>query len=471
MRRTTSLTALLLGTALLTPMSLANAVGETCRGEAATIVGTGQTITGTDGRDVIVTGTSFDVLAGAGDDLICVTGKGASSNGVNVDALSGNDVVDSTAMPAGFYLTAILGDGSDTFVGGPGGDRVVAGASARYTLAPSEGERDVIDTGAGSDSVTSGGPGLPNADVVRVGTGDDDVSWSGTMAPDGVLEGGDGTDRLVSRASGQTFRIDLTAQTLTRDGLTEGAFSSFERLSVRPEPGLGTVEILGTEANDAVDILDVAGSVTVQADLRGGDDYLSLDGARTGSRIDLGAGTDSISARSRDGSVELDLTVGTLVVDGSETSTATGIENAYVTAKVSTLTGTGGANQLTAVGCLNTIDGRGGRDDIRHSNYDSDADQGYDCDRSGVTLRGGSGNDDIQGGVRADRIYGGAGNDDIDTGSAREGINKAWGGRGRDALQGGGATDVLLGGPGRDRAAGAAGRDRCSAEIERGCER
>ena len=41
MRRTTSLTAAgLLGLALLTPMSSAVAAGETCRGEAATIVGT-----------------------------------------------------------------------------------------------------------------------------------------------------------------------------------------------------------------------------------------------------------------------------------------------------------------------------------------------------------------------------------------------------------------------------------------------
>lgn len=64
MRRTTSLTVLLLGTALLTPAGMASAVGETCRGEAATIVGTGPTINGTDGRDVIVTGPSWTVLAG-----------------------------------------------------------------------------------------------------------------------------------------------------------------------------------------------------------------------------------------------------------------------------------------------------------------------------------------------------------------------------------------------------------------------
>lgn len=468
MRRTTTLTALLLGATLVTPTGAASAAVETCRGETATIVGTGPTIHGTDGRDVIVTGKSDDVLAGAGDDLICVTGDGASSNVVTVDALAGNDVVDSTAMDAGFYLTAILGDGSDTFVGGPGGDSVVAGASALYTRPPSEGEPDVIDTGAGSDSVTSGGVGIPNADVVRLGTGNDDADWSGTMGPDGVLDGGDGSDQLISRASGQTFRVDLAQQRITRNGVAEAAFNSFEGLSVRPEPGVGTVEVIGTEAGDFV---DVGGSVTVQADLRGGNDYLSLDGPRAGSRLDLGSGTDLLAASSFDGQIDLDLTEGAMVVDGAETSTVAGIEHAYVTARISTLTGNGVANRLSAIGCLSTIDGRGGRDDITHGNYDGDSDQGYDCDTSRVTLRGGPGNDDIEGGVRADRIYGGAGNDHIDTGSAREGINRAWGGPGRDALTGGGARDVLLGGPGRDRAAGGGGRDRCAAEVEKSCER
>ena len=120
-RRTTTLTASMVGTAVLGATFLAAptalAAGETCRGEAATIVGTTPTLHGTAGRDVIVTGSSTDVFAGAGDDLICVTGKGANVNLVGVDAGPGDDVVDSTAMERYHYLTAILGDGSDTFVG------------------------------------------------------------------------------------------------------------------------------------------------------------------------------------------------------------------------------------------------------------------------------------------------------------------------------------------------------------------
>ena len=126
LRRTTTLTAGLAGTVLagasLLVLPTASAAVATCRGEAATIVGTTPTLQGTDGRDVIVTGSSTDVRAGAGDDLVCVTGTGANANVVDLDAGPGDDVVDSTAMPRGYYLTAILGDGSDTVVGGTGGD-------------------------------------------------------------------------------------------------------------------------------------------------------------------------------------------------------------------------------------------------------------------------------------------------------------------------------------------------------------
>ena len=67
MRRTTSLTAALLASlapalVLLTP-SAATGVGETCRGEAATIVGDrGRDIVGTEGRDVVVVAQAFHWL-------------------------------------------------------------------------------------------------------------------------------------------------------------------------------------------------------------------------------------------------------------------------------------------------------------------------------------------------------------------------------------------------------------------------
>ena len=80
MGTTTLPTAGLLGLALLSPLTAANAAGETCRGEAATIVGTpgnpallgSDGVTGTEGRDVVVTNGAAKVSTLGGDDVICV---------------------------------------------------------------------------------------------------------------------------------------------------------------------------------------------------------------------------------------------------------------------------------------------------------------------------------------------------------------------------------------------------------------
>ena len=126
MRRTTPLTATaMLGLALLAPTTTASAAGETCRGEAATIVGTDRTLVGTEGRDVIVTGKSYDVKSLGGDDLVCVVPDGTGTNVLHVEAGAGNDVVDTTsASLEGYYVETLLQTGTDTLEGGPAGDWV-----------------------------------------------------------------------------------------------------------------------------------------------------------------------------------------------------------------------------------------------------------------------------------------------------------------------------------------------------------
>lgn len=477
MRRTATLTALLIGASILAPTGAANAAGETCRGEAATIVGTGGPVVGTDDRDVIVTGTSVKVSGGGGDDLICVTPL-VNFNLFDIDAGPGNDLVDSTALPDSAEVTAILGDGADTFVGGIADERVAAGAAASVWVdVPSESERDIIDTGEGIDSVVSGGPGLANDDEVRTGGGDDTVMWSGVMGAQGFLDAGADSDLLIARASGPSFGIDLATQKLSRSGVVEASFASVERLRVDPEPDLGTVAIFGSQAADQV---EVHAPAVVWVDLGGGNDSFTLPRTLGGSRIDLGAGTDEISVVSSEGSVDLDLARSTLAMDDSATAKVYGVEDASVSAKVATVTGTDRANNLYIVGCSATIDGGKGKDVIRHGNYDVELEQGYDCTSGRTTLRGGSGNDTIQGGLRADRIYGDGGNDTISTGPAASGKNKVWGGGGNDKIKGGGDNDVLNGGAGKDNISGSKGRDvaiggpdrdTCKAEIEKSCER
>ena len=366
-----------------------------------------------------------------GDDVVCVT-KG-NFNVLSVDAGAGNDFVDGTAMAVEEYLTVLLGDGSDTFVGGAGSDRVRAGGGAGTSVVDTE--PDLVDTGDGPDTVTSGAWGASNLDEVRTGDGEDLVTWAGTMGAAGVLDAGAGTDTLEARAAGQTFGVDLAAQTLTRDGAREASFSSFERLTVLAGPGVGLVEILGTNGSDVV---SMDATMIVRADLGGGDDDLTLAGMMPASRIDLGSGRDSVNVMAPVGSVELDLNNRTLGVDGARAGSLEHVEDAYVSARQATVIGDDRANDLTVNGCRVTVNGRSGKDDIGHR---SSVDRGPACDGGRATLRGGSGNDTITGGFRADRIYGGGGNDTIN------------GSKGRD---------VAIGGP---------DRDKCKAEVERSCER
>ena len=118
-----TVTALVAGALLVPPPASATAAGETCQGRPATIVGTGPDVVGTPGDDVIVSGTSMFVDAGAGNDLICLTGP----NYVHTDAGPGDDVVDAsvtTAVNPETSTSTDLGTGRDRFLGSPINDGV-----------------------------------------------------------------------------------------------------------------------------------------------------------------------------------------------------------------------------------------------------------------------------------------------------------------------------------------------------------
>ena len=147
--------------------------GETCQGQAATLVGSPDlmSLVGTDGDDVIVTEGSRVILALGGNDRVCVTGKSGLAY-----AGFGDDVVDTTAASSG---RSFLGPGADTYLGGPGGDFVKAAGNPGSGAAIGDQEVDVIDVGAGSATIYSGAPGKGNADTITVGDGKSTVYWSG----------------------------------------------------------------------------------------------------------------------------------------------------------------------------------------------------------------------------------------------------------------------------------------------------
>lgn len=486
--RTTALTTTgLLGLALLVPTAWggpASAAGETCRGEAATIVGTGDTVTGTEGRDVIVTGSATSVDALGGDDLICVAITGSPrSNVLDVDAGAGADVVDTTAVGGGYYVATTLGAGADTFVGGRTGDTVWAGDGS-WDGAGTDTETDQIDTGAGRDSVLSGTPGTANHDVVRLGDGDDDLTLgSPALAADAVVDGGGGGDSLTLRTQDDDVTLDVPSSTFTSAAGT-AAFSGFERSSIIA--GSGTVTYRGTDGDDTFGVHPQGGTPTLRVTTGAGDDGVTIEPATitAASSIDMGAGDDQVVAATQTGSLAIDLPRDVLTVDGAEVPAA-GVEDAWLMAPTIAMTGDDEDNELTWSGCDATL--RGGKgDDSLYWNYDylfetyefacagkatMNGGDGGDYLRSSGgddRLIGGRGHDTILGRGGDDTIRGGRGNDTLDGGEGRDDIR---GGSGNDVLRGQGGHDTLLGGPGRDTVDGANGRDRCVAERERRCER
>jgi Ca2+-binding RTX toxin-like protein len=127
---------------LLTVVHVTPAAGgvELCHGQPATIVGDGSAIVGTQGPDVIATNGSREVRAGAGDDLICVTGPLPVNVGVSIRANGGDDEVE--VFTYGVNTFVRLGEGDDQYVGATGNDVVLAGDVGR----------DVITTGTGNDA-------------------------------------------------------------------------------------------------------------------------------------------------------------------------------------------------------------------------------------------------------------------------------------------------------------------------------
>ena len=452
MGRTTPLTAAaLLGLALLTPTTSASAAGETCRGEAATIVGTSDTLTGTEGRDVIVTADATNVKALGGDDLICVVPGRLNGNVLYVDAGAGNDVVDTTASSGTYYVDTDLGAGSDTLDGGDAGDWVDTGDAAG-----NQAEVDVVRTNAGTDTVrTSGG-----SDVVDLGPGTN-LAWldGPGLAPDGRLAGGDGYDtlKMTVASSSSAHVFDMSAGTYRTDGAA-ATFSSFDSLDL--DSSGARIDYVGTEGDDDLTVETTGpGLSTIVAAMRGGDDDLVLDRTALGSgtRIDTGAGEDRLVATRLPWSLALDLERGLLLVAGIGYPTS-GVEDAFLMARSVSIVGDAQDNTLIAFACRSEITGGQGDDELIWDHDYVFEHYSLSCTKT-ATMRGGPGRDSFYGSPGDDRLRGDGGRDTIR------------GDAGDDRIRGGTGADRIIGERGRDVAWGGGGRDRCATERERTCER
>lgn len=424
MRRTTTLTTAALaclvapGLALLgqTPASGAAA---TCQGRAATVVGSGHRVDGTEGPDVIVTNGARSVYALGGDDLVCISGPSTGKYlPVQVRAGDGDDVVDGTGSPEQ-EVYAYLASGVDTFLGGGAGDTV---------------ELDYPDPAGGVDTV----------------------------------DGGGGSDWLVLRTGAGDAVVDNAVGRFTSDGAVRTTWAGLEGFGIDQSAGSRRMTFVGTDADESVSWSSVD-DATFDVTLGRGDDHWSSPTPPTpSSRLLGGPGRDSIYLASEEAGLDLDLPAGTMGVAAATpySVTASDFEDADLFAPSVSVRGTDGPNDIGLTACTGVVR-LGGGDDSVERQYDSSFESDIRCAET-LTANGGAGDDELSGTRGDDTLKGGSGKDVVYGGFGQD---RLVGGGGHDRLVGKADADVLLGGTGRDRADGGTGRDRCAAERERGCER
>ena len=160
----------------------------TCQGRPATIEGNSPVLLGTPGNDVIVAGGDVHhVVAGDGDDLICVVDDRRKR--LEVLAGPGADLVDTTAATG--HTVTRMGTGADTFVGGAELDEVYLDQEPAPTTVV-----DVVQTGDGGDLLMS--ESTVDADL---GPGDDFYI--------GEFTEGQGSSRVLLGRGNDILRLDM----------------------------------------------------------------------------------------------------------------------------------------------------------------------------------------------------------------------------------------------------------------------
>lgn len=209
MRRIRTASTALTGLAALVALGVvavtspAQAVGETCQGRAATIVGTGPDVQGTPGDDVIVTGASNVAYGNAGNDLIC-TLAGSPEN-VFVDSGEGDDVVDTSASSAPRTVVQ-LGVGRDRHIGGLAIDEVYA-----------DGSDDTVSANFVVMTITGPVSGQPGTYT----SGPDATAGPSTHGP-----------HVVVMSANQDVEVDLERQVVLVEGVRAADLDGFRAAGV-----------------------------------------------------------------------------------------------------------------------------------------------------------------------------------------------------------------------------------------------
>jgi Ca2+-binding RTX toxin-like protein len=399
----------------------------------------GYAITGSSGKDSVVTGSGDDgITLFTGDD--------------KANAGAGNDIVDGQ----GGDDTLHGGDGDDQLKGSSGNDDI-SGDAGRDTIAGGNGD-DKIDGGAGTDFLR----GSAGNDIVHGGLDDDEIEGGGgsnTLYGDGgndllvsggstkahaELFGGHGNDQLnggsgFSVLHGDAGDDDLRGhggKTVCKGGDGNDTLSSNGR-STRFEGGAGDDKIYLGSGIDHV----LGGA---------GDDIVFVsDRIDAGDTIDGGKGSDGLEY-AMPGTLDIS-TAGNLNVEGI---IATGVlitapqlsQFRFIHADTVEISGGGEARlrhmlDLPKTFILDTATGL----DIRS----------YVGDK--ITINGSDGNDTVFGSDGSDEIIGAGGHDVLNGGA---GDDYVWDdSSGKDTLSGGDGDDLISGTAG-DIISGGAGDDQ-----------
>lgn len=349
----------------------------TCFGKQATIVGTddSETIHGTRGPDVIVSGRGGDKVYGeGGDDLIC-SGSGRFTNylygGTGDDKLEGGGGYDTLFGDAGDDL--LYGRGfPDFLVGGPGNDAEYGGSSPDTFR---DGPGDDVMVGGPDDEVDpsnlvvySDSPGPVRIDLradTATGNGDDIVRhiWQAIGSPyndvirgtprGDVLSGGCGDDRLYGRGG----RDDLFGR--AQFGLhPKGRYGEPCDRSTQTDNdivyGGGGDDIFRGDAYEFIGTDKFYGGA--------GFDIYDVFGGR--GDFDGGSGIDLVYARYMPRSLHVDLAAGMYRI-GHHRGTLRSVNGVEGSNLDDTIFGSSGADVLMGFDGDDTIRGRGGDDFLR----------------------------------------------------------------------------------------------------------
>ncbi|MCB1509549.1 MAG: right-handed parallel beta-helix repeat-containing protein [Hyphomicrobiaceae bacterium] len=304
-----------------------------------------------DGRDSIEAGSGDDwVSAGKGNDQVL---GGDGNDYLKGD--SGDDRIDG-------------GDGDDTIYGGSGND-VLTDANGSNFISGGSGD-DVIDVVSGTNTLK----GDSGNDIIHGGTGVDTISGGSgndlVFAGDGadIINGGTGND-VVFGGNGDD-RIDGSSDNDTLFG---------EAGNDRLQGGSGNDVLDGGQGDDNLS----GGS---------GDDRFVLSGASGQDTIDGGADHDTLDLSLLSAGAMVDLTSGTVSLNGGGGANVTSIE---------AVSGTQGADWLFGAHEADVLLGNGGDDFISGMAGDD-------------ILVGGLGFDTLEGGAGADIFRFTAVNGEID---------------------------------------------------------